>query len=274
MSLELDIHPNDIAERLTGRDYISYSGISTFQSCPLKWYFRYFQGLPEDTVSSSLIFGGAIHQAAEFHFRELLAGNPAPDLDTLLAEYQEAWKERDLNAVKFSKGEDVNTLGSLAERVLVAFQQSPFAQPEGTIVGIEEGLRGQLSPDCPDLLARIDLLVDEGDALVVTDLKTARARWSKNQAEDSAEQLLLYSELVNELFPGKPLRLQFAVVTKTKNPVLETYSIAVDSDRVRRTKRVVERTWKAIQAGHIYPAPSPMNCGGCPYREPCRLWTG
>jgi hypothetical protein len=25
MSLELDLHPNDVAEQLTGRDYISYS---------------------------------------------------------------------------------------------------------------------------------------------------------------------------------------------------------------------------------------------------------
>ena len=105
MSLELDLHPNDAAEQLTGRDYISWSAISTFQSCPLKWYFRYVAGLPEETVSSSLVFGGAIHRAAEFHYRELLAGNPAPDLDTLLAEYQEAWHERDLDAIKFGKGD-------------------------------------------------------------------------------------------------------------------------------------------------------------------------
>lgn len=104
MTLLLDTHPNQVAEELTGRDYISWSAISTFQACPLKWHFRYALRLPEEVVSSSLVFGGAVHQAVELHYRELLSGNPAPDLDTLLYEYQSAWQDRDLDAVKFGKG--------------------------------------------------------------------------------------------------------------------------------------------------------------------------
>ena len=46
-----------------------------------------------------------------------------------------------------------------------------LARPEGQIVGIEEELRGELSPDCPDLLARVDLLLAEDDALVVRDFR-------------------------------------------------------------------------------------------------------
>lgn len=274
MSLELAIHPNEIAERLTGRDYISWSAISTFQTCPLKWYFRYALGLPEETVSASLVFGGAIHQAVELHYRELLSGNPAPDLDTLLYEYQAAWRDRDPDAVKFGKGEDADALGRLAERVLMAFQQSPLASPPGRIVGIEEELRGQVLADCPDLLARVDLLVDAGDSLTVLDLKTARSRWSRQQADDSAGQLLLYSELAKDFLPGKPLRLQFGVVTKTKHPAVEIHDVAADPTQVGRTRQVVERVWKAIRTGIVYPAPSPMSCPSCPFREPCRAWQG
>jgi putative RecB family exonuclease len=274
MSLELEIHPNDVARQLSGRDYISWSSISTFQSCPLKWHFRYALGLPEKVVSSALVFGGAIHQAVELHFRELLAGNPAPDLDMLLNEYQAAWQDRDLDTIKFGKGEDVNTLGSLAERVLTAFQESPSSEPAGHIVGVEEELRGQVAADCPDLLAFVDLIVDEGDALVVTDLKTARSRWSQQQAQNSAEQLLLYSELAKHLSPGKPVRLRFLVVTKAKSPVVESFTVEVDPARIERTKRVVQSTWKAIQSGRIYPAPSPMSCAGCAFREPCSQWCG
>ncbi len=179
MSLELDVHPNEVSERLTGRDYISYSPLSTYRLYPLKWDFRYVLGLPEKSVSAALVFGGAIHQAAELHYRELLVGNPSPDLDTLLAEYQEAWRDRDLANIKFAKGDSVDTLGDLAERVLTAFRESPEAAPSGMILGVEEELRGQVAEDCPDLLARIDLLVDEGDALTITDLKMARSRWSQ-----------------------------------------------------------------------------------------------
>jgi hypothetical protein len=83
---------------------------------------------------------------------------------------------------------------------------------------------------------------------------------------------LLYSELAQDLLPGKPLRLQFLVVTKAKSPVVEAHTVMVDPTRIERTKRVVEQTWKAMQAGYIYPSPSAMNCGGCLHRAPCRAW--
>jgi len=158
--------------------------------------------------------------------------------------------------------------------MIVAFQQSDVARPKGAILGVEEELRGAVIEGCPDLLARIDLLVDDGESLVVTDLKTARSRWSQGQVEDSAEQLLLYSELARELAPDRPVRVEFAVVTKTKVPVVTVHPVSVDSQRVERTKEVVRRVWRAIEAGSFYPAPSPMNCTSCPYRPACRDWRG
>ena len=46
---------NEVAKNLTGRDYVSWSAISTFRTCPLKYKFRYIDGLPEESVSSALI---------------------------------------------------------------------------------------------------------------------------------------------------------------------------------------------------------------------------
>ena len=266
--------PNVAALELTGRDYISYSAILTFQTCPLRYYFRYVAGMPEETVSASLVFGSAIHRAAEYHYNELMAGNPAPDLDTLLHVYQDAWRERDGAEILFGKKDDAHTLGSLAERMLATFQQSEYAVPTGRIIGVEEQLREEVIPGCPDLLARIDLLTEDGDELVVTDLKTARSRWSQNQANDSSEQLLLYGDLAGRLCPDKQVRLQFLVITKTKQPAITAHTVAFDASRVERTKRVVEHVWEAIQSGTFYPAPSMMNCPTCPFREECRSWCG
>ena len=98
--------------------------------------------------------------------------------------------------------------------------------------------------------------------------------WTREQAEDASEQLLLYSELVKEIAPGKPLRMRFAVITKTKEPAIDVHELPVESQRLERTKRIVERVWRSIEAGHFFPAPSPIQCTGCPYREPCRAWRG
>jgi putative RecB family exonuclease len=266
--------PNAVAEELTGRNYISFSAISTYQQCPLKYFFKYVEGLPEETVSASLVFGGAIHRAVQLHYQELLAGAPSPDLDMLVAGYQDVWREHDMQRITFAKDSDVSSLHSLADRMLRAFQASDLANPSGTILCIEEEFRDQLIPGCPDVLARVDLLIDAGPELVVTDFKTSRSRWNQSQADDSAEQLLLYSELVKELAPGKPVTLQFSVLTKAKEPVFESFRVPADPRRIARTKRVAENVWRAIEAGHFFPAPSAMNCPTCPFRDPCRAWTG
>jgi putative RecB family exonuclease len=267
-----DLHPNETARELIGRDYLSFSSISLYRQCPLRFYFRYVRGLPEDTVAASLAFGGAIHAAAEFHFRELMAGNEPPDLDTLLAVYQDEWRQRASDTIRFGKGETVNSLGRLADRMLRAFQACDLSQPVGRIIGVEEELRGRFAAGCPDVLARIDLLTETDDALVVTDLKTSRSRWNAEQLEDAGEQLLLYHDLARELIPGKPVRLQFTVVTKTRSPTADLLSVDVSPQRQERTRRMVQRVWESIQAGLFYPAPSAMSCAGCPYREPCRQW--
>src|SRR5271170_6408988 len=191
------------------RPHISYSSISLFQSCGLRYFFRYVQRLPEPTVAASLVVGTGLHAGIEHHFRELLVGNGPPSLDTLLDVFWSAWHERDGQVIVFGKGDDINTIGRLADRMFRAFQANSFAQPRGTIVGVEEELRGPIIPDAPDLLARIDLTVDEGDVFVVTDLRGGRSSWSDEHVGEAAIQLLLYHELVKPLADGKPVFLRF-----------------------------------------------------------------
>ena len=256
------------------RDYLSYSAVRTFQGCPLKYRFRYIDGLSEDCVSSSLVFGSAIHSALEFFFSQQLAGEEETGLDELLAVYQQSWRDRSEQEVRFGKTETADSLHSLADRMLKAFLASDLTKQEGRIIGIEEELRGELSPELPDLLGRVDLLLETDDAVVVQDFKTSRSAWNEYQAEDQSEQLLLYADLVRKLIPGKKLRLQFAVITKAKSPKVQLLEASFDESKLDRTKRVFENVWSAIQSGNFYPAPSPMQCSGCGYRSQCDAWRG
>lgn len=256
------------------RDYVSYSAISTYRSCPLRYFFRYVVGLPERTVSSSLVFGSAIHQGIEYFFNELMSGGEPPSIEALVGEYDRHWKAVEHKDVRFGKGEDRDSLGTLAQRMFAAFQASEFAKPTGRILGVEEELRTSIIPGCPDLLGRLDLVVEADDALIVTDLKSARSRWSSAQVEESSEQLWLYHELVKAFSPKKRVRLRFAVLTKTKTPTLDLLEVPVNRHLIERTKRIVERVWKSIAAKNFYPAPSQMSCAGCAFKTPCRKWAG
>ena len=270
-----DVVPDasDIAHQLTGRSYLSWSAVSTYLRCPLKYQYHYLDQLPEEFVSSNLIFGSAIHAALEAFFREQLAARRRLGIDSLMAVYHESWIGTDLANVRFGKDETIAGQGQLAERMLRAFLDSELSRPAGSIVGIEEEIRAPIIADCPDLLARLDLMTESEEALVVTDFKTSRSRWSAAETSASEGQLLIYHELIRE-FASKPIRLQFAVITKTKQPDIELRSVEPDPQRIERIRRLIQNVWASIQSGIFYPVPSAMNCPTCGYRDRCSRWNG
>ena len=265
---------NEIAKKITGRDYVSWSAISTFRTCPLKYKFRYIDGLPEESVSSALVFGTGIHSAVEQHFQAILSGEEQPDVERLMFAYRSAWLPHDPDAISFGSSETRASLDTLASKMLTAFLNSPAASVQGRVLGVEEEIRGMLVEGVPDLYGRVDLLTEDSDSLVVTDIKTSRGKWSQEQVEDSGEQLLLYSHLASEISPGKKITTRFLVLTKTREPQIEEHIREVNPVAVKRTLAGVERVWRAISAGNFYPAPSLVGCAGCGYRAACRAWAG
>ncbi len=69
-----------------------------------------------------------------------------------------------------------------------------------------------------------------------------------------------------------PIRIEWVVLTKTKNPAAEKHSLAPCTRKIAWTKAMVRRVWDAIVAGRFYPSPSSMNCPSCPFRKTCDQW--
>lgn len=256
------------------RDYVSYSAIRTFQSCPLKYRYRYVDGLAEERVSAGLIFGSAIHAALEFYYSEQLSGAVTPTIEDLLVRYDQSWSDRPAVEVEYSGAETRDTLRSLADRMLRGFLSSDHSRPEGQIIGVEEAIRGELIPGIPELLGYVDLLIETRDAVLIRDFKTSRSAWDSSQANDQSDQLLLYADLVRQAIPDKTIRLQFVVLTKTREPKVQLLEPVFSERRQQGTKRMIEVVWSAIQAGHFYPSPSPLQCGTCGFRRHCEAWRG
>lgn len=255
-----------------GGDCLSFDAISLFQSCPLRFAFRYLHGLPEESVPAGLVFDSALHASVRFHFEQVMTGQPAPYVDTMLNVFRQSWDSQVGRHILFGKSESRDTYDRLAHRMLRVFRTSPVAQPAGTLLGVDEELRGSIVPGCPDLLACIHLLVDTGDALEITEFKISRGPWRKAQVAEAAGQSLLYGELARSFSGGRPVRLRIAVLTKSKRPLLRLHTVPTDPEQIARTKYVYERVWRAIQAGHFYPAPSPEQCPSCSYQQACSAW--
>src|ERR1700721_1595926 len=171
--------PNQIAQNLTGRPYLSYTQISLMRSCPRKFAFQYIENAKKGFLPVSLIFGGAIHSALELYFRSRLEGEVV-SASGMMTAFSDAWQRQQTEAVdapvRFNKGDDQNTIMDLAGRMIDAFLASPLAEPKGTIYGIEEQITVELDPDLPDILAKVDLVTEVGRFLHVIDFKTRKPR--------------------------------------------------------------------------------------------------
>jgi putative RecB family exonuclease len=269
-----------LAQQITGRPYLSYSQISLMRSCPRKFAFSYIEKVPPDFVSSSLIFGSAIHRALELYYRCRLEGTLISK-PGMMAAYLNAWRSPEPRPakpipVRFNKGEDERSLSELADRILTSFLASPLAEPKGIILGIEEEITIELDATLPDLLARVDLVTETDNALHVIDFKTSRSRWTDQKAQEAGQQLLLYGLSVQDMCRslGRAIKLHFAIITKAKKPVVQLIPVANDGVNSTSLTESVGQIWQAIQSGNFYPSPSPQNCSTCPYRSRCPAFTG
>jgi hypothetical protein len=141
-----------LAQRLTGRDYLSYSQLSTMRACPRKFSYVYIENVPQDFVSSSLIFGGAVHAALELFYRRRLEGLSC-DHAALAAAWADGWQRQCRQSpdvpIRFSKAETCDSLHALAERMLAAFLASPLAEPKGRSWGSRSSFGWCSTRTCP-----------------------------------------------------------------------------------------------------------------------------
>ena len=265
--------PNGVA----GRDFVSWSQLNTFRRCPLQYRFRYIDKVKPEYIASSLLVGSAIHSAIELHHRRELEGAPLPGLDELEAQFCAEWKVRteDSAEVRFSKREsDVDAVANLAKRMLNSFLESPHRHTGGVIIGIEERLSEKVLEGRRPMLGIVDLVFQSDGYLVVRDYKTAGRKWNQGNAESNAGQLELYGELVKRLMPGRKLRFEFIVLTKSKSPVVERFTVESNRRRIERTKLIANLTLDAIATGVFYPNKNPMTRSTCPYQGSCAAWKG
>ena len=263
-------HANARAQAITGRDYVSFSQLSMMRRCSQQFLFQYVQQLTPEFVPSSLKFGSAVHAAIEAHFQARLEGQriSAKGLSDL---YRRSWAEPDSKGapLRLNKSETEEGLHEMAGRMLQAFLESPASQPAGEVVAVEEMIRATLDPALPDIVSRVDVVVQCGTGLQVNDFKTSRSKWTEAKAMENGEQLQLYRRLARPMADHGAIEARFVVLTKQKTPAVQVFEVPDGGDDGARLVEGMKQVWTAIEAGNYYPNPSPMNCATCPFKGRC-----
>ncbi len=254
------------------RPHWSYSSISQYLSCPLRFYFQRVQRLPQMMVGSSLVLGSSVHAAlAEYH-RTVQQDEPT-DIPKLHKIISETWNKRE-NETRISYRDGENQADLLAQGISLVELYLKEPPPEN-IVAIEQEIIAPLHNSQGEyletpLVAVADLITEGNEELTVREFKTSGRAYSEMEAETSL-QPTCYVNAVQETL-GIPPAVEYTVLVKTKTPKIQRLTTVRNEDDLARLGDIVENIERAIQANVFYPVETPLNCSTCPYRQPCREW--
>ncbi len=254
------------------RPHWSYSAVQQYLRCPLQYYFERVLRLPKPTVPSGLVLGSAVHRSLAYYHLGLQAGETV-SIDRVMRAFAEAWHEQaDSQQVQYKSGETRPEQLAVGMGLIEVYLHDP--RPEG-IVAVEQPLLVPLENSRGEILQRpllavLDLVTRAGDALKITELKTSGRSYSRFEV-DTSQQATCYAHALHQQH-GLLAAVEFAVLVKTKQPKLQRIGTCREQTDFERLGDLVEQVARSIDAWLFYPIESPLNCSGCPFREPCREW--
>jgi putative RecB family exonuclease len=249
-------------------DHLSYSQLSTYLTCPLRYKLQYVDQIPPAFKSAALAFGSAIHEAVGAFYQEHLLGDSLRP-DQMLDVYREAWRNGDDAEIHFFNGDSESKLIEKAGHMLKVFHEA--FDPSIAVIGVEEFFEfsiGYLPPFC----GYIDLIEqNEEGQITVADLKTA-ARKPTNGSVHQNLQLTAYSVGVEALgFTPDEVNLRLDVLTKTKDPQMVRLETMRTAEERNRFIKLVRHVWNAIEREAFFPKQD-WHCQQCPFSEHCAQW--
>jgi DNA helicase-2/ATP-dependent DNA helicase PcrA len=236
---------------------LSFGQINDYLDCPAKYRYGHVVRIPTP-VSHQMVYGRALHVAAQAYHRRQMAKRPM-SLEELHAALDGAWE-----SVGFLTREHEEARRAAAHEAVTRFweeQQRDPARP----TAIEQDFTVSFGRD--RLRGRYDR-VDRDDAgrVVITDYKSSDVRdlATANRRSRDSLQLAIYA-LAHEAQHG-------ALPDELALHFLESGIVGRSEPNERRLARAHDQIASAaegIRAGAFAATPSAMRCGYCPFREIC-----
>ena len=234
---------------------LSYSSISTYETCPAKYKFQYEERLPT-TSSPALSFGDALHRTLRrFHDRPVPV---APSLEELYEMLDAEWVDEGYR----DPGEE-GLYRDHARQVLTDYHREnapSFRIPAALEFRFTIEIEGVQLSGVIDRMDRIP-----GGGYEIVDYKTSR-RLPPKAVVDRDLQLSLYYLAAKQVWGIEPERLTLYYLLPGER--MTTSRTPADAgDLRRRIATVAER----IAAGKFEPRANPL-CDWCDFQHACPLY--
>ncbi|UCE39455.1 MAG: PD-(D/E)XK nuclease family protein [Thermoplasmata archaeon] len=230
---------------------LSYSSISTYIECPLKYKLKYIDDLKEKP-KPYLSFGSSLHDALQFmySFRP-----PPPSLDAVLKYYEENWISE--GYANYEEEEGYFSYGKDILRAFYITNIKKFKPPVAVEYKFDIEIEGV---PVTGFIDRIDK-VDENKAEII-DYKSGKNIFDKSHVEEN-EQLTMYQLAVED-----SVGLSVGKLTLYHLPSQTPVSVgARDPKKIEKLKKKVKEVSENIANGE-FPAKKGRFCP-CDFPEHC-----
>ncbi len=183
---------------------LSYSSMSTYEQCPLKWKLHYVDKVPE-LPKPYFSFGKVMHDVMEYFYMEKEGGKikgprfEAPSVDELLRYYADIWTSEG-----YADAKEEENYRSLGEKIIGEYHSThapSFRMPVATEHFFMLDIEGVKVRGYIDRVDRID-----EDSVAILDYKTSKNPFSLPYVKGN-EQLALYQMAFEELHGKRVERL-------------------------------------------------------------------
>jgi len=264
------------AKQAAAQLHISYSQLFTYTLCPMKYAHNYVWATPAENRPLNMIFGKAIHAAAEKYYKCIQETGKALPLKEMELAFDTSFsKEIESSDVKIAmkKGASIEAYSSQGAELIKLFHAEIRPQK---IVAVEL----PFSVSVPDivnggnlpyqLVGFFDLIESDHDSYLVGELKTSAQKYSSLKLEYDL-QPTAYSYAMSKMRASTTEHsclVRYDVLVKTKTPNFEQYFVSRTESDHQRLIHLINKVMKAIEH-RIFYRNLGWQCSDCQFKKAC-----
>lgn len=210
---------------------ISYSQLSMFNQCSLKWALQYKEGYKQFTSSIHTVFGTSLHNTLQHYLTKMyeISGTEA-DRENIIELFEHHYREEYKTQYKNNKNQHFSTPEELREffedgvNILEFFKKkknSYFSKRGWYLVGCEIPIVISPNKAFNNVLFQgyLDVVMyhEPTNTFKIIDIKTSTRGWNNEKKdENKLTQLILYKYWFSEQFnvPKENIEIEFFIVKR------------------------------------------------------------